>query len=55
MVTIGNISVKSGKKLNWDNIKGVVANVDNPSQIVSKKYRKGWELPLCLPRYGDYA
>ena len=45
MVNFGNLVVKSGKKLRWDNIKGVVTNVPNPDEIVSKEYRKGWELP----------
>jgi predicted dehydrogenase len=45
MVNFGNLVVKSGKKLRWDNVNGVVTNVENPAQIVSKEYRKGWELP----------
>ncbi|MBX7255820.1 MAG: Gfo/Idh/MocA family oxidoreductase [Candidatus Hydrogenedentes bacterium] len=45
MVNFGNLVVKSGKKLRWDNKKGVVTNVRNASEIVSKEYRKGWELP----------
>lgn len=45
MVNFGNLVVKSGKKLKWDNVKGVVKNVKNPEEIVSKEYRKGWELP----------
>lgn len=45
MVNFGNLTVKSGKKLKWDNVKGVVTNVKNASEIVSKEYRKGWELP----------
>ena len=46
MVNFGNLVVKSGKKLKWDNKKGVVTNVRNASEIVSKEYRKGWELPI---------
>ena len=46
MVNFGNLVVKSGKKLKWDNVKGVVTNVKNASEIVSKEYRKGWELPV---------
>ena len=46
MVNFGNLIVKSGKKLRWDNIKGVVTNVRNAAAIVSKEYRKGWELPI---------
>jgi len=46
MVNFGNLVVKSGEKLHWDNKKGVVTNVSNPGAIVSKEYRKGWELPV---------
>jgi len=45
MVNFGNLVVKSGKKLKWDNVKGKVTNVKNAEEIVSKEYRKGWELP----------
>ena len=45
MVNFGNLVVKSGKKLRWDNIKGEVTNVRHAKEIVSKEYRKGWELP----------
>lgn len=43
MVNFGNLVVVSGKKLHWDNVKGEVTNADK--NIVSKEYRKGWELP----------
>ncbi len=46
MVNFGNLVVMSGEKLHWDNERGVVTNVDNPEEIVSKEYRKGWELPV---------
>ena len=46
MVNFGNLSVVSGKKLRWDNKKGEVTNVRNAKEIVSKEYRKGWELPV---------
>lgn len=45
MVNFGNLVVVSGKKLHWDNVKGEVTNVKNAKEIVSKEYRKGWELP----------
>lgn len=44
MVNFGNLVVVSGKKLHWDNVKGEVTNADK--NIVSKEYRKGWELPI---------
>ncbi|MEA3365899.1 MAG: gfo/Idh/MocA family oxidoreductase, partial [Candidatus Hydrogenedentes bacterium] len=46
MVQFGNLVVKSGEKLHWDNKKGVVTNVKNPAAIVSKEYRRGWELTV---------
>lgn len=46
MVNFGNLVVKSGQKLHWDNVKGVVTNAPNASEVVSKEYRKGWELPI---------
>jgi predicted dehydrogenase len=46
MVNFGNLVVKSGKKLRWDNKKGVVTNARNAKEVVSKEYRKGWELPI---------
>ena len=46
MVNFGNLVVKSGEKLVWDNVKGVVKNHPNASGVVSKEYRKGWELPI---------
>ena len=45
MVNFGNLVVKSGQKLRWDNVKGVVMDHPQAAQIVSKEYRKGWELP----------
>jgi predicted dehydrogenase len=45
MVQFGNLIVKSGTPLHWDNVKGVVTNVPNAAEIVTKEYRKGWELP----------
>ncbi|MDX9972006.1 MAG: Gfo/Idh/MocA family oxidoreductase [FCB group bacterium] len=46
MVNFGNLVVKSGKKLRWDNVEGKVTNVRHADEIVSKEYRKGWELPI---------
>ncbi|MBI2424307.1 MAG: Gfo/Idh/MocA family oxidoreductase [Candidatus Hydrogenedentes bacterium] len=46
MVNFGNLVVTSGTKLHWDNVKGEVMGVPNPGAVVSKEYRKGWELPI---------
>lgn len=45
MVQFGNLVVKSGQKLHWDNKNGVVTNVPNAKEVVTKEYRKGWEIP----------
>jgi hypothetical protein len=46
LIQVGNLAVKTGKKLHWDNTKGIVTNVRNASDFVSKEYRRGWELPV---------
>ena len=45
MVQFGNLVVKHGKKLHWDNVKGEIKGARNGKELVSKEYRKGWELP----------
>jgi predicted dehydrogenase len=45
MVVFGNLSVRTGKKLHWDNIKGKVTNDKKAAELITKEYRKGWELP----------
>jgi predicted dehydrogenase len=45
MVVFGNLSIRSGKKLHWDNVKGKVTNDKKAAELISKEYRKGWELP----------
>ncbi len=45
MVNFGNLTVKSGKKLEWDNVKGVVTNVKTTESRLPHENCKGWELP----------
>ena len=45
MVQFGHLVVKSGQKLHWDNKNGVVTNVPHAKEVVTKEYRKGWEIP----------
>jgi len=45
MVNFGNLTVRTGKKLHWDNINGKVTNDNDAAALISKEYRKGWELP----------
>jgi predicted dehydrogenase len=52
MVLFGNLAIHTGQKLHWDNRRGIVTNVSNPLQLISKEYRQGWELPVesVLPK-----
>ncbi len=45
MVNFGNLTVRTGKKLEWDAVKGQVTNDKDAATLISKEYRKGWELP----------
>ena len=43
---LGNIAVRfAGQRLEWDAAKLRFANSDAATKLVSKEYRKGWELP----------
>jgi len=46
MVQFGNLAVIAGKKLDWDNIQGKITTPGVSQDVVSKEYRKGWELPV---------
>ncbi len=45
MVNFGNLTVRTGKKLEWDAVNGKVTNDKDAATLISKEYRKGWELP----------
>jgi predicted dehydrogenase len=45
MVNFGNLTVRTGKKLDWDVVEGRVTNDKDAATLISKEYRKGWELP----------
>ena len=45
-VQLGNLAMKLGQKLEWDNQNARLTNVANPESAVTKEYRKGWELPF---------
>jgi predicted dehydrogenase len=46
MVLLGTIALRTGQKIEWDNTKGAISNLPNPGGLISKQYRKGWELPV---------
>ena len=46
MIQLGNLAIKTGKKLRWDNKKGTITNIRHAERIMTAHYRKGWELPV---------
>jgi predicted dehydrogenase len=44
MVLLGNIAIKTQKKLNWDAPNMKVTNVPEANQYLHRQYRKGWIL-----------
>ncbi len=46
MVLLGNLALRADKKLEWDVAKMRVTNDSGINTLVSKAYRKGWELPV---------
>ena len=46
MVVFGNVAVALGKKMEWDSANFTIANDPSANYLLSKEYRKGWELPI---------
>ncbi len=44
MVLLGNLAIRTGKKLNWDGQNMRSANVPEANQYVHTQYREGWAL-----------
>jgi hypothetical protein len=43
-ILLGNVAIRTGKKLDWDGEACKVTNCPEAEQYVRKAYRKGWEL-----------
>ena len=43
-VLVGNIAIRSGKKLDWDGENMKVTNVDEANKYLDRPYREGWSL-----------
>ena len=43
---LGNIALRSGRKLTWDHVNEQVVGDEAANRLVSVPYRKPWELPL---------
>ena len=43
-ILLGNIAIRTGKKLEFDASKLKITNDEAANALVSKEYRKGWEI-----------
>lgn len=43
-ILLGNVAIRTGKKLEWDGAACRVTNCSEAEEFVRKEYRKGWEL-----------
>ena len=43
-ICLGNLAIRVGQRLQWDEKNLKVANVPDANQYVRRQYRKGWEL-----------
>ena len=41
---VGNLAVRTGKRIEWDRKQMKATNVPEANQYVSKTYRAGWEI-----------
>jgi len=42
MVLLGNVAVRTGQKIEWDNRKQMITNVSEANQYLTRDYRHGW-------------
>ena len=45
VANFGNVALRAGKKLEYDFENGVITNDSAANALLTKEYRKGWELP----------
>ncbi|MBY0229429.1 MAG: Gfo/Idh/MocA family oxidoreductase [Gemmataceae bacterium] len=43
-ILLGNVAIRSGKKLEYDGKKGEITNVAEANKLLSREYRSGWKL-----------
>jgi hypothetical protein len=44
MVLLGNVAIRTGKKLYWDGPNMRFTNNDEANKYLHRKYRRGWTL-----------
>jgi hypothetical protein len=45
MIVLGGLAIRLNQKLEYDATKGELTNMPNSAHLLTKQYRKGWELP----------
>ncbi|MEK7794774.1 MAG: Gfo/Idh/MocA family oxidoreductase [Candidatus Hydrogenedentota bacterium] len=46
MVLMGCVALRSGQRVEWSNKTHSITNMANGAELITKPYRKGWELPV---------
>jgi predicted dehydrogenase len=46
MIVLGGLAIRMNQRLEYDCIAGKLTNVANSDHLLTKEYRKGWELPI---------
>jgi len=41
---LGNVAIRTGKKLNWDGPNMKITNVPEANEYLQRQYRAGWTL-----------
>jgi predicted dehydrogenase len=46
MIVLGGLTIRMNQKLEYDCVAGKLTNLPNSDHLLTKQYRKGWELPI---------
>lgn len=46
MVLLGSVAIREAHSIEWDAANGKILELPNAAELVTKQYRKGWELPV---------
>lgn len=46
MVLLGSLAIRQAHPIEWDATQGRIVELANASELITKPYRKGWELPV---------
>jgi hypothetical protein len=45
MIVLGGLAIRMNQRLEYDCVTGKLTNIANSDHLLTKEYRKGWELP----------